>query len=456
MPGTRTKLSPSERFRKWLRRGWKSGGEIAVAGTLYIFGSVGMIFWKYSQAVPQVAPMYDSSTGLWASCKRGWSDTRNWLLGTTPVKVTQKVSYFIHEVTGGVAGIVVYIPGVIVGTMGMVVATVPGTLNVLFDAKWLDARNYSNRQDSFGKKCGRIYASWERWALHSGPTFFWMGAAILASLGITENTAAGETTLVPLFTAHFWREAAFRIPRHGHKRGWKIKKTDIINPASALSLIVLESIYHAYNKKGLKQDGVALAKMVGTMLLAFGMTYALKYTFPEDAPTGVREHSFPSGEASFAMAVAAFVEYQYNRGFASPFFTVASSIGISRVARQKHYAHDVMASAFVGASAAWIISRIKGAELSNPITLNASSQTVLRNEYVGLSNKMETDSLSTESSHSRHKLLLPEHLFQKCYTEPHSNLSGWMKLNFLKTTHPEGQETVLLPEASTSQPQSRY
>ena len=81
------------------------------------------------------------------------------------------------------------------------------------------------------------------------------------------------------------------------------------------------------------------------------MGYGLKYSVNEWRPDRDSRHSFPSGHTAAAFMCAAIMSREY--GWRSPWFsvgayTVASSVGMLRAARNHHWAGDVVFGAGVG------------------------------------------------------------------------------------------------------------
>ncbi|RSU65262.1 phosphatase PAP2 family protein [Sphingomonas sp. S-NIH.Pt1_0416] len=93
-----------------------------------------------------------------------------------------------------------------------------------------------------------------------------------------------------------------------------------------------------------------------SLLAAGGVTYALKELVRERRPDGSDNRSFPSGHTSISFAAAATLEKRYGWTFGAPAFAVATLVGAGRVAADKHYVHDVLAGATIGATAGWLLT----------------------------------------------------------------------------------------------------
>lgn len=77
-------------------------------------------------------------------------------------------------------------------------------------------------------------------------------------------------------------------------------------------------------------------------------TFALKSTTHRSRPDASDRLSFPSGHTSNAFAIATVWSKQYGMKAAVPGYLVASLVGVSRMAGQKHHLSDVVAGATLG------------------------------------------------------------------------------------------------------------
>lgn len=93
--------------------------------------------------------------------------------------------------------------------------------------------------------------------------------------------------------------------------------------------------------------------------IAVSTTMALKYSVKEERPNQSDDLSFPSGHTSIAFTNAALLYYEYkdsNLWYASSGFLFATATGILRIANNKHYTSDVLASAGIGLASGLIVS----------------------------------------------------------------------------------------------------
>ncbi|TDE11034.1 phosphatase PAP2 family protein [Dyadobacter psychrotolerans] len=86
-------------------------------------------------------------------------------------------------------------------------------------------------------------------------------------------------------------------------------------------------------------------------ILAISTVMVLKKAFHIQRPDGSSYNSFPSGHTTQAFAAATFLSEEYKgtyRWMPYASYTVASSVGILRVANNRHYISDVLVGAGVG------------------------------------------------------------------------------------------------------------
>ena len=86
----------------------------------------------------------------------------------------------------------------------------------------------------------------------------------------------------------------------------------------------------------------------GSILLAGGVAYGLKRTFPEERPDHSDRRSFPSGHSAEAFAAAATLENRYGWKAGLPAFAAATLVAVARVEGRKHHWYDSVAGAAIG------------------------------------------------------------------------------------------------------------
>ncbi len=116
------------------------------------------------------------------------------------------------------------------------------------------------------------------------------------------------------------------------------KAGDIL--AFAINGVAITKAIYEKDWEGLKQYSYA----TGTTEIA---TFGLKYSINRQRPNG-DPYSFPSGHTSFSFAGATFLQIRYGYTWGIPALALASFVGYSRIASQKHYTSDVLAGAFIG------------------------------------------------------------------------------------------------------------
>ena len=74
-------------------------------------------------------------------------------------------------------------------------------------------------------------------------------------------------------------------------------------------------------------------------------TVLLQTLIPEEKPNKANKKSFPSGHASAAFSGATYVHFRYSLYEARWLYAMAAFVAFSRVYGNRHYFHDVLASA---------------------------------------------------------------------------------------------------------------
>ena len=94
-----------------------------------------------------------------------------------------------------------------------------------------------------------------------------------------------------------------------------------------------------------------IVNTTGSVGMAFGGKTALKALVKEDRPDHTDNRSFPSGHAAIAFALARSVDKEFRKkSIWIPIvgYSVATAIGVERVANNRHHWYDVVAGAGVG------------------------------------------------------------------------------------------------------------
>jgi membrane-associated phospholipid phosphatase len=101
-------------------------------------------------------------------------------------------------------------------------------------------------------------------------------------------------------------------------------------------------------------------------LVAFVYTGLLKVTVQRERPDASDSHSFPSGHASNAFALAAVTQHHYGWKVGVPMYALAGVVGYSRMVGDKHYLSDVVAGATIGFIAGRAVVRRNDRPLNRP------------------------------------------------------------------------------------------
>ena len=90
-----------------------------------------------------------------------------------------------------------------------------------------------------------------------------------------------------------------------------------------------------------------------SFLVTVATTEVLKRITHIERPDGTNDESFPSGHASRAFASATYVHRRYGWQSAWPLYGLATYVGYTRVASDRHHWADVAGSAAVAVLSSW-------------------------------------------------------------------------------------------------------
>ncbi|MBN1150225.1 phosphatase PAP2 family protein [candidate division WOR-3 bacterium] len=117
--------------------------------------------------------------------------------------------------------------------------------------------------------------------------------------------------------------------------------------------IILFSTFMTLGDKKLRRCGEM-------SLMSFGFSGALvsavKISVSRRRPDG-GDHSFPSGHTSNAFSTATIISCEYPQYRAQAFF-LASAVGLSRIALNRHWTSDVIAGACLGIASGFLVEKI--------------------------------------------------------------------------------------------------
>lgn len=131
-----------------------------------------------------------------------------------------------------------------------------------------------------------------------------------------------------------------------------------------IAYVVYNGAFGAYTKdsKSLYLAGVMARATFSSALT----TNILKYTVREKRPDpSTAKNGFPSGHTTTAFAFASVVGYQHGPWWGGASYLMASLVGLSRLNDNAHYAHEVLAGAFIGTIYGISISQRDETFLSN-------------------------------------------------------------------------------------------
>jgi membrane-associated phospholipid phosphatase len=87
---------------------------------------------------------------------------------------------------------------------------------------------------------------------------------------------------------------------------------------------------------------------------AYGVSLLFKQFVHEERPDHMGHDSFPSDSTATAFAAATSLQVRYGWDYGLPAYALATFVGVSRVAADKHHWHDVAAGALIG----WAIGEL--------------------------------------------------------------------------------------------------
>jgi hypothetical protein len=111
-----------------------------------------------------------------------------------------------------------------------------------------------------------------------------------------------------------------------------------------------------------KKDGASKTNKVShlgfdllrSLIVSQALTQGIKYSVRRQRPTG-ECCAFPSGHASATFATASVLERHFGYRAAWPTLAIASYVGMSRLADNRHYLSDVLFGASVGIASGWTV-----------------------------------------------------------------------------------------------------
>jgi len=117
-----------------------------------------------------------------------------------------------------------------------------------------------------------------------------------------------------------------------------------------LALPIGAGLYSLY-----KKDTEGLKELAYSSIVTTGIVYALKYTVKERRPNGGCL-SFPSGHTAISFSSSTYMWKRYGKNFGVPTTLLAGFVGYSRIQAKKHFFHDVLAGAAIGAATSYFFT----------------------------------------------------------------------------------------------------
>ena len=124
----------------------------------------------------------------------------------------------------------------------------------------------------------------------------------------------------------------------------------LLLPVTALGATIFYEDYSQDNYAGTWQ----FAKAALSSRL---VTEALKLSVDKERPDHSGNDSFPSGHTADSFMAATFINQRYGWHYGVPALVLASYVGYTRVAADKHHVEDVLAGAAIGSFAGWFFTQ---------------------------------------------------------------------------------------------------
>lgn len=168
------------------------------------------------------------------------------------------------------------------------------------------------------------YAFWNKWHL------LFLAAGTGATLAIHQADDSIQEAFDP------------EDPMGGAKDVFDVMGRSYVLGGATLTAFTISKLVGA--EKAALTSGTMLEAFSITMALTFGLKYATQRTRPD----GSNDRSFPSGHASGAFALATVTEIFHGPLYGIPAYLLASTIALSRIDSNKHWASDTVAGAVLG------------------------------------------------------------------------------------------------------------
>ncbi|MEQ7873384.1 phosphatase PAP2 family protein [Sphingomonas sp. ASV193] len=170
-----------------------------------------------------------------------------------------------------------------------------------------------------------------------------------------------------------WLAAALTAatPAAAAPRGWTPNDWDVQDWDRVSGIVRTGLAGFSLGTPLLDGEDRAVRRQAKALLLAGGITFALKSTIHERRPDGSNNQSFPSGHTAISFAAAAGLGQRYGWKVGLPAHLLAGFVGLARVKADKHYWHDVLVGAAIGEAAGLLLVH-KRSKHDTPVPLAAS------------------------------------------------------------------------------------
>lgn len=124
----------------------------------------------------------------------------------------------------------------------------------------------------------------------------------------------------------------------------------LLLPASALAATL-------FYEDDTKRDYSGTWQFAKAALSSRIVTEALKFSIDKQRPDHSGDDSFPSGHTADSFMAATFINQRYGWHYGVPALVLASYVGYTRVASDKHHIEDVLVGAAIGSVAGWFFTQ---------------------------------------------------------------------------------------------------
>lgn len=171
------------------------------------------------------------------------------------------------------------------------------------------------------------------------------------SARIVGVTGLSLLTLALVFEDSIIDPAQQEVTEKDNLGSWQrpIEMTGEVIPNALYTLGMLGDYYFSKDKERSKSLESAEVMFKATSYASL-LTTILKYTIRQKRPSGNHRNSFPSGHTTTIFAFASVVADRHPWYVGVPSYLMAGLLGFQRMNGNRHYLHDVIAGATIGAA----------------------------------------------------------------------------------------------------------